>query len=291
MAAAILIKPFVVFYSIPIAYLAIRKYGLNKIIRNKVLLLTSVMSIAPFLLWRYWMGQYPEGIPLYKWVFNGDGIRFKPSFWRWIFGERLGHLILGGWGLIPFSFGLIKKQKDLFFNQFFLLGMFLYVSIFATANVRHDYYQVMIIPAVALVLAQGSLTMWFSDHYSKRLTQGLLFFSLFIMFLTSALQVREFYKINHPEIVAAGSAVDKLVPEDALVIAPYNGDTAFLYQTKRWGWPFIDRTLGELIDKGASYFVSVNLSDMRTIEIEKNYKVIEKTDSYVIVNLTKHSDK
>ena len=286
-ALAMLVKPFTFFYGIPIAYLAIRKYGLKGTFKNTKLLLAFDLALIPFFLWRIWVNQYPHGIPHWKWAFNGDKIRFKPSFWRWIFGERLGHLILGGWGLIPFSFGLLKPRRREYFNHFFLLGMVLYIVVFATASVRHDYYQTIAIPAVSLILAQGSLYMWETKEFKVWLTRGLLAFSLMVMFLTGGLQIREFYKINHPEIITAGQALDKIAPKDALVIAPYNGDTAFLYQTNRWGWPVIDRPLNELIDKGAKYFVSVNLNHPQTKEIMEGFEIIERTENYVIVDLRK----
>lgn len=292
-AIAMLIKPFVFFYSIPMVYLAAQKFGLKRIIKKPNLLirflLTVNIALVPFFLWRSWMNQYPAGIPFWKWAFNGDKIRFKPSFWRWIFGERLGHLILGGWGLIPFSFGLLKPRKGEYFNHFFILGMFLYAIVFATANVKHDYYQTIVIPAVALLLAQGTLYMWETREFKKWLTRGLLAFSLMVMFLTGALQVREFYKINHPEIITAGQALDRIAPKDALVIAPYNGDTAFLYQTNRRGWPVVDRPLNELIDKGAKYFVSVNLNHPQTIEFSQRFEIVEETPQYIILNLNKET--
>jgi hypothetical protein len=73
----------------------------------------------------------------------------------------------------------------------------------------------------------------------------------------------------------------------ALVVAPYNGDTAFLYQTKRSGWPAIDDSIENIIHKGASYYVSVDLNSSDTIEIERKYQVIEKTETYIIIDLTK----
>ena len=50
-------------------------------------------------------------------------------------------------------------------------------------------------------------------------------------------EVRGFFNINNPAIVEAGRKLDEIAPVDALVIAPYGGDPAFLYQTGRHGWP------------------------------------------------------
>jgi hypothetical protein len=75
------------------------------------------------------------------------------------------------------------------------------------------------------------------------------------MIITGFSQIKENYRINHPEIIEAGKVVDELTPKDSLVVAPYNGDTAFLYQTKRWGWPAIDDSIDHIIEKGADYYV------------------------------------
>jgi hypothetical protein len=111
-------------------------------------------------------------------------------------------------------------------------------------------------------------------------------------------QVRDFYNINHPEIVAAGGEFDRKVPHpQALVIAPYNGDTAFLYQTKHRGWPIVEGTIEEMIDKGADYYISVNFDELtqsliktaKRVEMLEDlghhYKIISLTADYVIIQL------
>jgi hypothetical protein len=288
---SMLMKPFTAFYFVPAAYLFFKKYHWKEILRDSKLLIKLLIFanivIIPFFAWRAWIGQYPAGIPGWKWMFNIDHIRFRPAFWRWIYVERLGILILGVWGLIPFVLGLLKAKTKDYFIHFFLLGMFLYTLIFATANVRHDYYQSMIIPAVSLALAQGAIYMWKSKDFKQAFSRPLLIFSIIMMLGATAYRVKEFYKINHPEIMAAGQAIDGIAPKDALVIAPYNGDTAFLYQTKRKGWPVIDTSLETLIKRGADYYVSVSLHDTDTLMVEESYEVIEKTDDYVIIDLNK----
>lgn len=283
---ALLIKPFTVFYGIPMLYLAVKKFGFRRLPKEKKLIFYGMVVIMPFLLWRIWMSRYPAGIPFWKWVFNEDGIRFRPAFWRWIFGERLGNLILGIWGLVIFAFGLLSSDNKGFIN-FFLLGMFLYVSVVATANVRHDYYQIFTIPAISLTLASGLKYIWNSKSFDKIISRGLLIFSIGMMLGIGAYQVKEFYKINHPEIIEAGEAVDRLTPKDAIIIAPYNGDTAFLYQTKRRGWPVVELPINDLINEGAEYYVSVNLNDPQTQEFKKEFKIVEETKTYLILDLRK----
>ncbi|MEK7064010.1 MAG: hypothetical protein AAB973_00170, partial [Patescibacteria group bacterium] len=68
------------------------------------------------------------------------------------------------------------------------------------------------------------------------------------------------------------------------VIAPYNGDTAFLFQTNRTGWP-IGFYIDEKIKAGATAYVSVVYDD-EARNLEKQYSTLAKTDRYIIIDLT-----
>lgn len=289
MALALLIKPFYAFYLVPLLYLADQKFVLKKILINKKLLtkfvIYTLIMLVPLLLWRYWEGRHPEGIPFFTWAFNGDEIRFHPAFWRWIFEERLGRLILGGWGLVPFIFGILRPRDKTGFIKYAILGMFLYVTVVATANVRHDYYQIVSIPAIALVLASGVTYLWQNTVFDKLLSRIIVVFSIPMMLMTGWFLVKDNYNVNHPEIIEAGQAIDKITPKDAIVVAPYMGDTAFLYQTNRWGWPAVDDSIDNIIEKGADYYVSVDLGSADTKLFEKMFRTITRTDKYIILDL------
>ena len=88
---------------------------------------------------------------------------------------------------------------------------------------------------------------------------------------------------NNPIIVKAGQAVDELLPLDAKVIAPYGGDTAFLYQTNRQGWP-VGIEIRKFIKLGATHYVNVNFGP-ETDWLMAEYQVLQKTADYVIVKL------
>jgi hypothetical protein len=286
---AMLIKPYLGFYLFPIAYLAIKKYGIKRFLIDRKAAINAIIyliiAFVPFFLWRAWEARFPEGIPLYEWAFNGNLIRFKPSWWYWIFGERLGHLILGSLGVVPFVFGVFNtKVKNLFIHAF-LAGALFYVIVVADANVMHDYYQTLIIPAISLVLAAGSVFLWTQANFNKILVRVVLVLSVGVMLITGWNQIVGDYAINHPEIVEAGQAVDKIIPKNALVIAPYVGDTSFLYQTNRWGWPVIDDSIDNMIKQGADYYVAVDLGSADTKMIQGRFKTIEKTDKFFIVDL------
>jgi hypothetical protein len=288
-ALMILIKPYLGFYLLPVFYLSASKFGLKTILKNKKLIFKSITFLAiifiPFIAWRWWESKFPAGIPLFWWAFNGNEIRFHPAFWNWIFGERIGHLILGSFGLIPFIFGVLNTKTKSYFIHWFLFGTLFYFIVVASANVMHDYYQILIIPVVAFTLASGSIYLWNQKVFNRILTRSLLIFSIGIMLITGWYQVKGNYVINHWEIIEAGKAIDKIAPKDALVVAPYVGDTAFLYQTKRSGWPVIDSSIDTIIKQGASYYVSVDLGSADTKMIESRFKTVEKTDKYIIIDL------
>lgn len=278
-AMMLLIKPYLGFYILPIIYLADFKTNWRKFI------LYCAIAGAPFILWRIWESKFPEGIPLFWWAFNGNGIRFRPAYWNWIYGERLGHLLLGSLGLIPFAFGVLNTKVKNHLVHWFLIGAFLYVTFVASANVMHDYYQILTIPVVALTLALGFHYLWHQEFFNQKLTRVILIFSVLVMMITGWYQVKGNYIVNHWEIVEVGQEVDKTLPKDALIIAPYNGDTAFLYQTKRKGWPVVDDSLDHLIEKGADYYVSVDLHSADTSNFSKQFETRKKTDKYIILDL------
>lgn len=292
-AVSLLIKPFSAFYLLPALYLTISKFGFREIFKSSKLFIRLLvfvnLALVPFFVWRVWINYNPIGIPHFSWAFNGDNIRFRPAFWRWIFAERFGNLILGVWGLVPVAFGIVAKtgKKYSYFSHYFLLAIVLYVTVFATASVRHDYYQTFVVPAIALALAVGTYAMWESEVFNKLLVRGLLLFSIFVMLVAGWVQVKEFYRVNHPEIVVAGMALDRVAERNASVIASYTGDTAFLYQTNRYGWPVVDAGIDNVLARGADYFVSVNFADPDVAILSAKYETVEKTSQYIIINLRK----
>jgi hypothetical protein len=283
---AFLIKPFAGFFMLPMAYLAFEKYGLM-LIKKWQLWLLAIVALLPFGAWRIWMQQYPAGIPQSWWLFNGNGIRFKGAFFQWLFGQRIGEMILGYWGLVIFGLGLVFAQKKhyLFFVSF-LVSSVIYFFVVATGNVQHDYYQIPIIPSIAIFLGIGSafLINPAKELVSKYITIPILVIALLFMFAFSWFAVRAFYDIDNPAIIVAGEAVDSLTPKNAKVIANYNGDTTFLYQTKRNGWASFEKSLPVMIGMGANYLALVNPTPA-DINLGKTYRIIAQTPQYIIFDL------
>jgi hypothetical protein len=286
-SASILLKPTAIFLLLPLIYLAFRKHHLN-ILKQPLLYLYLALVLIPFVAWRLWIQNFPEGIPANFWLLNGDGIRFRPAWFRWLFYERLGNLILGGFGLIPFILGILTKPKKTegLFYIFALCSLLLYLAIFATGNVRHDYYQIPLIPIVSIFFAKGIIELLTNKNFSKTKSIPTTFFLLLMTLFIGWYQVRGYYQINHPEIIQAGQAADRLLPSNARVIAPYQGDTAFLYQNNRPGWPAVTTDIENMINNlGATHYVSVNY-DTTTNELMQKHPILEQTEDFIIIDLT-----
>lgn len=289
LSLAVLLKPTALIILVPMIFYALTDL---KKISNTILptLLLPLLSILPYYFWRKYISQFPEGIPANSWLFNSNNIRFKGAWFRWLFGDRIGKLILGYWGLIPFGFGLFsleKFRKDTAIVGGMILGALAYLTILATGNVQHDYYQIQIIPALAMSIGIGV-------DYALSLKKSILAKILTTFTLTaigllalalSWYEIRGYFNINNPAIVLAGEKINELTQSDALVIAPYQGDTAFLFQTNRRGWP-IGGEIEKKISMGADYYVTTT-RDQEYTELAKKYSLIFENDQYSIIKLSK----
>lgn len=281
---AVLTKPTAGFLLLPIGYLVLKNWRWSLGYLSSLSIL-GILILGPFFWWRNWILQFPEGIPANLWLLNGDGIRFTGAFFRWLLFERLTKLILGYWLIVPFIIGTIRiyKHHKIYKNYIFLMaGTVFYAFIFATGNVRHDYYQVIWLPALAIftgvVFSLGHLK-W-----------KILMVILFILSIKSSWDnLRGYYWINNYPMIEAGRMADKIIPQNAKIIAPYGGDTAFLYQTKRQGWP-VGFEIEKKIVLGADYYVNTNVNDAETKYVQVKWKTIFANDEYVIVDLKGDSE-
>jgi hypothetical protein len=296
-AAALLLKPYALFFSLPMLYLAWKEFGFT-IVKQWKLYIFALLAILPLILWRIWMTQYPEGIPANDWLLNGGNIRFKGAFFYWVFADRIGRLILGYWGIVFLGFGIIYNSTRKFANigkrshiglfYSFLFASLAYVTVIARGNVQHDYYQILILPSIFLFVGLGArfLLSLVPEIANKYISITLLIVCSLFMLGFGWYFVRDYYNINKPGIVEAGKAVDSLTPKSAKVIAPYDGDTAFLYQTNRQGWPAYEKDLQGLIGLGAEYLVLVN-PNQNDRNLRTQYHAVSESSNYILVDLHK----
>lgn len=290
LALAILTKPYGIILGLPVGTIILFNWRKEIKKRWPEILLAAILTLGPYLLWKWHIDRYPEGQFGTTWLFNSTNIRFTGAFFRWIIFERLNKLILGAGGFVLFFIGLIcpKNKKEWLFYLSWLTALAIFTCVIATGNVTHDYYQLPLVPILIILVSKGV-------EFIFSLGQGLIrkTFNISIVFLLVAMmlafgwfEVRGFYQINNPAIVEAGKAADQTLPKEAKVITPYSWDPAFLYQSNRIGWPEMIGSVEEMIKRGATHYVSVNY-DKRTKEIMEQYNIIEQNEKFVIVELTK----
>lgn len=284
-ASSFLLKPYALIFALPQIILAWEKYRARVFLRAE-LWMHLILSVMPLVLWRVWIGNFPEGVPASAWLFNGNGIRFRPAFFRWIFYERLTKLIGGYVGVIFGITGvgavLLVKKKLIALS--FLAASLLYLFIFATGNVQHDYYQILIMPTVALFFAFGANFFWQKKNRAYKVGVILLFV---ISIYFSWQQVKDYFNINNIALVEAGKRADAILPKDAKVIAPFDGDTTLLYYINRKGWPAFQDSIEKLIQLGATNMVIVNpsVNDFKGFGTE--FKIVDSSSKYLILDLRK----
>jgi hypothetical protein len=297
-AGAFLLKPFALFFTLPFGAVAYSVFG-KDFIKKWPIWAFLILSLIPLILWRQWMMHFPEGIPISAWLFNEGNIRFKGSFFYWLFSRRIGGLIMGYWLTPVFVLGLLLNSKSEKLFSFrkgqmlllwsFLASALLYMFTITRGNVQHDYYQILIVPSLAVFVGLGFK--FFinppKEYFSKKF--GLIVLLTCVVF-TLAFRwyvIRDLFNINNPSIIAAGAAVDRLTPKNAKVIANYDGDTSFLYQTKRKGWASYEKDIQEMVDKlGAQYLVIANPTPSDDY-YKSRYLIVESTSQYIIFDLTK----
>jgi 4-amino-4-deoxy-L-arabinose transferase-like glycosyltransferase len=287
-ACAFLTKPMAAFFLLPLGYSYFEKEGFKlPPLRYWIFL---ILAFAPFAAWRYWILNFPEGIPASTWLLNGNGIRLRPAFFRWIVGDRLGREILSIAGGFLFLLGVLVKPlaKSNYLLHLLTLSSFAYLVVFATGNVQHDYYQALLTPALSIFIARGIWLLFqgIPVFLPRVITVPLAIFTMAMMLFLTWGEVKGLYQVNNWAIVHAGQASDRLLPKDAVVVAPYMGDTAFLYQTNRIVFPIINSSVEEMMrDYNVTGYVSTTF-DAKTAWLAQKYKLLERTDEYIIVDLT-----
>lgn len=286
---ALLLKPYALFFSLPLIYLTWHRFGLS-LFKKWQLWFFLILTTLPLIAWHEWMAQkeFIQGVPRNNWLFNGNGIRFKGAFFHWLFADRIGRLILGYWGLPFVLLGIFRKinKKENWFFFYFIMSSLIFMSVLATGNIQHDYYQILIMPTLAIFFAKGmDLIFEKKDIFNRWVS--LLTIAVVVIFMLAFgwFAVRDYYNIQHPSVVIAGRAVDRLIPKNAKIVAPYGGDTTFLYYSNRKGWPVFDRTLKDFKKAGASYIAFADPTP-EELHFETLFKAVEITPEYAIFDLS-----
>jgi 4-amino-4-deoxy-L-arabinose transferase-like glycosyltransferase len=288
-AFALLVKPTIIFYSIAIGYLFIIHYQFD-VFKKWQSYVYPILGLIPLIAWRMYIQQYPEGIPSSSWLigyvntYQGlEYIFFKPAYFRWILMERLGVLIFGIYLSGFFILGLIAKTKK-FFMISIALSALAYLLTFQGGNLQHEYYQTLILPAIALITGIGiAQVLDEKSHFNKVLAYPTIVGVIVLSFVFSYYRVKDYYNYSQ-DLVQIAKLIDTFTKESDLIVTDTTGDTTLLYLADRKGAPATYKSIPELKKTGYSYFVT-NKKDVSEDLKKQGYKILVDNDKISIIKL------
>ncbi len=289
---AVLIKPTTIFYGLAIGYLLMSNQPLRaKSIITRLILIG--LAIVPFGLWRLYIQRFPEGIPASAWLITSVStggamysIFFRPAFFRWIFFERLNLLILGSFSLVLVINGLLARTKTLL-PYAFLISSAAYIFTFQGGNVQHEYYQILILPTVALFAGLGAAQLVKSAHDWKFqvIAYGIIACSLVASWFISWDKVYHYY-YSLSDIPQFAKIVQTFTKPTDRIVVDTGGDTTALYAFDRKGSPGIYGGVAEMKEKGYGYLFTYNHTTADSLQKEDpTIKRIFENDRFVLFKL------
>jgi len=289
-ALSILIKPTTIFYGISVLYLFLSAYKFD-IFKTWRFYYIGFLCLIPFILWRGYITQFPEGIPANSWLFSTvhtfEGPReilFRPAFFRWIFMERIGSGILGMFGSAFLLMGIVSHYKRLFIPSIILSG-FVFLFTFQGGNVQHEYYQTILFPAIALAVGVGIAQFL---KLPKSVAQPFIVYPTVAVFFLFSIAF-SYYKIkdyySYPQDLPKIAELVRIFtkPTDRIVTDRL-GDTTLLYLMDRKGAPAIYKELPELKEMGYNYMVTLD-EEKTTKYKEEGYEVMIENELFSLIKL------
>lgn len=305
---AVLIRPFALYFLIPILFLAFRTEGWRFLRRPRHYVYLCGVGLA--LLWYVRMWLMGRELQLAYEPYQYSSATARLTFMDFVSRQYLAlpakavllHL-LTPLGAVVCGLGLTGglKQKGLGFFGIWLAGTLLYLAVIWRTAVVHPYY---FLPLAA------PLSYFFGLGMERiRLGPGYLWKGLrhpWVLGLVAALEVANlgyYYRLlyfvprDRMAVVEAGSAVNRLIPADALVIAAYHTSPIQLYYCHRRGWTLsLEDSEGDQVAriealrlKGAAYFVTTELDALKERVTLSAYlaafPVESRTDRYVIYRI------
>ena len=288
-AGALLIKPTIIFYFFPILVIFFRKYKFS-LLKKLNFYLYFIITLVPLFYWRAYIKNFPEGIPYSDWLFTSvntaqglKSILFRPSFFRWIFFERINNLILGGYLTVFMILGVIAKQKKYLLINF-VFSALAYIFVFQGGNLQHEYYQTLILPVLAIMIGLGvSFVFDHKKYFIHPIFVSILVFFLFgFSFYFSYSRVVDYYKYSQ-ELVQEANIINSLTDPKDLIVTDRTGDTTLLYLANRRGAPAIFKEPIELKDLGYKYLITS--SDTQIKRMGSDYEIIFENEKFTLFKL------
>lgn len=243
-----------------------------------------------FGLGEYFYGDYSLAttlalLPKYSFWFTISRYIFIKEF---IFGLALPFIFFGVWSFF-------NKKDYLPLLWFVCSGAFLVV--FASKSFYHNYYSLILLPPLALLMAQGIL--WVSDHMKKTNLKAwkalcIVLFALVLVIIPAMIFKRyvnvklKNYQLN---LLLEEKLVENKVPKNSLIATNGNGSPAMLYFSHRKGWSlsnsnFLASPGPILIDQRVNYILLYN-PPLELIDklADEGYILLDKADQTYLFRL------
>lgn len=290
-AASILVKPTVIFYGLALGILFIRKFKWS-VFKSVPVYIYFLVAAIPFILWRLFIAQHPEGIPASGWLFTEvqtfEGkkvIFFRPAFFRWIFFERINNQILGGFMTFFLVLGALVKPKTWLLPAIAAAG-FIYVFTFQGGNVQHEYYQIVLFPALAVLIGLG---FYFLIKNTKLFIYPIILYVILIgvvglSWFFSYYKVKDFYGVSY-DLTQIARITQTLTRADDKIITDRYGDTTLLYLMDRKGSPAIYKDIPRMREDGYKYLVVTVPETIVTMKEKEQLKTVFENDKFALFRL------
>lgn len=288
---SLLMKPMTIFFFISSAYLFYCKLKKHSLVKPDGYLFL-VISLVPLILWRWHIANFPEGVPGSSWLLTSvntpeglQNIFFRPAFFRWIFFERINNLILGGFLTFFVILGVLVKNRGGFLYSV-LASSLAYLFVFQGGNVQHEYYQTLILPALAIFAGIGFYFIFSSAKYfiHRAYIYPVVIFLTFLSFGFSYFKVKDYYNYS-ADLVQIGKIVSTVTKKDDLLVTDTMGDTTLLYLSNRKGAPAEYKTLPDLKEFGYDYYLTMNKQKSEEIKLLDKFNVIFENDKFTLFRL------
>lgn len=291
LSLGVLVKPVAIFFVLPFFYILYRAWGMA-FLSKLVSYVAAVVIVGPLIWWRSYIQQFPEGIPANTWLITSVNVNgmlqpifMRPAFFRWIFFERIGILISGIY-LLPFIVSGIFARTRTWFLQWIIAASFLYVFVFQGGNVQHEYYQIIILPALALLTGMGFAYFYENARSFYGKTKAIAAASLLFVFAW----VFAFYKVEGnyyqgSDIPSIARTVQSLTDKNDKIVTDTGGDTTVLYAFNRKGAPAIYKTPPQLKELGYKYLFTYDGAKAQSLAREYNLRILFSSNTFTLLEL------
>jgi 4-amino-4-deoxy-L-arabinose transferase-like glycosyltransferase len=287
--------PYVFFLALPAAGYIHFHSKWRFFLRSTPLLAIPVLSFAA---WQWHVVRVNSAMPdwsfipeyhkmdnMGRWYFGLPEHRLEVPLWRLLWG-RLKYEIAAIWGIPLLLIGLVMRVWDYGTNvmRLWAAGSFMYLLIFFTLNVIHDYYQIPFLAPVAFFMALPLFGLYQLAGSWSPVVGRLILILCWGVFAIHCIRLTEGKSLNQGEqeyfgtyyredelALKTGRLIREHTPEDALVIATFGGLDCrcpnILYTARRNGWSIGKQNLSvalleQLRAEGATHFALLQIDPM-----------------------------